>query len=89
MTTEASRTQRFEEHLERLEAIVRELESGELPIEASLERYELGIHALRQCHRILGEVERKIELLVADRDAELAAELRIAEDEADQAGEAS
>lgn len=59
------RSKRFEEHLETLEEIVRELEGGELPLEDSLQRYQLGVESLRQCQRILREVEHRVEVLVA------------------------
>lgn len=64
-TKNASRDKRFEEHLEVLEQIVHDLEGGELPLEDSLERYQLGVESLRHCHRILREVEHRVEVLVA------------------------
>ncbi len=69
-TQKKSRDKRFEEHLETLEQIVHDLESGELPLEDSLERYQLGVESLRQCHRILREVEHRVEVLVADPNDE-------------------
>lgn len=53
----------FEEALEKLEQIVRELEEGEIGLEASLARYEEGVQFLRQCYGILQNAERRIELL--------------------------
>ena len=54
----------FEQSLEQLEQIVRQLEEGELGLSESLERYEAGVRHLRQCHQALEVAERKIELLV-------------------------
>ncbi|MEI7437311.1 MAG: exodeoxyribonuclease VII small subunit [bacterium] len=54
----------FEKSLTRLEAIVAEMESGRLPLETMMARFEEGQRLVRYCGDKLGEVERKIELLV-------------------------
>lgn len=54
---------KFEEALDRLQAVVRDLEDGELGLDEALARYEEGIRLLRQCHDLLQRAERKIELL--------------------------
>ena len=59
----------FEQALETLETIVEELEQGEIPLETSLEKYELGIGLLKKCHASLSKAERKIEILTG-MDAE-------------------
>ena len=53
----------FEEALEELEAIVHELEEGEIGLNEALARYEHGVKLLRQCYDLLERAERKIELL--------------------------
>ena len=53
----------FEQALGTLQEIVTDLEDGELPLEDSLEKYELGIHLLKKCHDSLNQAERKIEIL--------------------------
>lgn len=53
----------FEEALQRLQAIVQQLEQGDIPLEDALARYEEGVRLLRHCHEILQKAERKIELL--------------------------
>ena len=53
----------FEQALERLQAIVQELEQGELGLDKALARYEEGVKLLRRCHDALQKAERKIELL--------------------------
>ncbi|QDU87344.1 Exodeoxyribonuclease 7 small subunit [Pirellulimonas nuda] len=53
----------FEESLAELEQVVADLESGELGLDQSLERYETGVARLRQCHARLEAAQRKIELL--------------------------
>jgi exodeoxyribonuclease VII small subunit len=64
---------KFEECLRNVEDVVKSLESGKLGLEESLERYEAGIAALRSCYKILEEAERKIQLLVKEKDGSLAA----------------
>jgi exodeoxyribonuclease VII small subunit len=53
----------FEHALAELEAIVAQLEEGQIPLAESLARYEQGVKLLRQCYQILENTERKIELL--------------------------
>jgi exodeoxyribonuclease VII small subunit len=56
-------TPSFEAALASLEAIVHDLEDGELGLAEALARYEQGIKHLRHCYDLLGQAERKIELL--------------------------
>lgn len=56
-------TPNFEESLESLEKIVRELEDGRLGLGESLAQYEAGVKHLQECYRQLEAAERKIELL--------------------------
>jgi exodeoxyribonuclease VII small subunit len=53
----------FEESLAALEAIVHDLEDGQLGLADSLARYEQGVKHLKHCYQILEAAERKIELL--------------------------
>jgi exodeoxyribonuclease VII small subunit len=53
----------FEESLEQLEQIVRQLEQGRLGLSESLDVYSQGIQHLKQCYQTLESAERKIELL--------------------------
>jgi len=61
----------FEKTLETLERIVEELESGELTLDESLERYEAGVAAHKQCAEILAAAEKRIEVLVATEGGKL------------------
>lgn len=54
----------FEEAMTRLEKIVEDLESGKLPLEESLTRFEEGVKLSSQLHRTLEEAEKRIERLV-------------------------
>lgn len=59
---------KFEDALARLETIVSELERGELPLEESLKIFEEGIKLSKTCLKILDDAERKVEILVQEKD---------------------
>jgi exodeoxyribonuclease VII small subunit len=71
MATRNQREKKFEEALEELEAIVERLESGELSLEESLTAFEQGVRLVNLCNQKLNEVEKKIELLVKDKEGKL------------------
>ena len=56
----------FEKSFQQLEKIVQRLEGEELPLDESLQLFEEGIRLSRFCHQRLEEVEKKIELILAD-----------------------
>jgi exodeoxyribonuclease VII small subunit len=53
----------FEEALKALEEIVAKIESGQVPLEKSIEMYAEGIALVKQCRAILDSAEGKIQLL--------------------------
>ena len=59
----AAAPKRFEELLDRLEAIVRALESEELDLDRSLHAFEEGVALAWECHQRLDEAERRVEVL--------------------------
>jgi exodeoxyribonuclease VII small subunit len=59
----------FDERLARLQAIVSELEQGELGLEPAIERYQEGIELLKQCHTVLAGYRRRVEELSAEAEA--------------------
>jgi exodeoxyribonuclease VII small subunit len=56
--------QSFEKALERLEAIVAEMEGGKLTLEKMISHFEEGSKLVKFCSTKLNEVEKKIELLL-------------------------
>ncbi|MBI2985765.1 MAG: exodeoxyribonuclease VII small subunit [Deltaproteobacteria bacterium] len=62
---------KFEEALEELEKVVEQIESGELSLEDSLAAFEEGVRLVKYCNQKLTEVEKKIELLVKDKEGRL------------------
>jgi len=53
----------FEQSMKQLEQIVRELESGDLPLELALKKFEEGVELSKFCSQKLEETERRITLL--------------------------
>ena len=57
--------QSFEESLERLEAITREMESGSLSLEASLKRFDEGMRLAEFCTKRLDEAQKRVDILLS------------------------
>lgn len=64
---------KFESALEKLEKIVEEMESGDLPLDEILKKYEEGSNLVRYCARKLTEAEKRIEILMKNKEGELEA----------------
>ncbi len=79
MAKSKDREQNFETSLTTLEQIVGQLESGELPLERSLELFEEGVALARRCQSQLQAAERKVELLLRERG-----EIKVVSFEAEQ-----
>jgi exodeoxyribonuclease VII small subunit len=61
----------FERALEELEEVVEQLETGELPLDESLVAFEKGVGLVVFCNQKLTEAEKKIELLVKDKEGKM------------------
>jgi len=64
---------KFEECLQRLEVIVKEMEKGDLPLEQSLKLFEEGVALSGSCRKELEEAEGRVEILLK-QDGKLQAE---------------
>ena len=53
----------FEGAMDRLETIVEQMESGKLPLEDLIVRYEEGMNLVRICQERLASAEQKIEII--------------------------
>ena len=62
------KTTSFEEHLSRLEQVVRQLEEGELTLEEALGLFEEGVGASRACAQLLDQARTRVRRLVAESD---------------------
>jgi exodeoxyribonuclease VII small subunit len=64
----------FEEALKELEQILSDMESGEVPLEESLAKYERGNFLIQHCRTVLNSAEKQIELLSKGEDGEVKSE---------------
>lgn len=67
----ARKKEKFEEALQKLEAIVTQMEEGDLPLEETLKAFEEGVRLARFCAGKLDEAERKVEKLMRDQAGKL------------------
>lgn len=58
----------FEETMKRLEEIARELEKGDLDLDASVQKFEEGMKLSKQCNEILEDAEKRITILIKTED---------------------
>jgi exodeoxyribonuclease VII small subunit len=63
----------FEQSLQQLEALVSEMEKGDLSLEQSLKAFENGIQLTRECQTRLSEAEQKVQVLL-EQQGELVAQ---------------
>lgn len=65
----SQKEEKFEVTLERLQGLVRELESGDCSLEDSIKKFEEGMALAKSCQERLNSAEQKIELLLkADKN---------------------
>ena len=67
-------TDKFESSLKKLEEIVKRLETGSLPLEESLKAFEEGVKHAAFCSGRLDDAERRVEILIKQKDGSLARE---------------
>ncbi len=56
----------LEKSLGELEAIVEQLESGELPLDKSLKEFERGVRLSRECQAALKDAEQRVQVLLGN-----------------------
>ena len=61
---------KFEEAVKKLEDIAKDLESGNLSLDESVEKFEEGMKLSKICTKILNEAEKRINILI-DNSGEL------------------
>lgn len=90
MTVRMKKEKTFEEAMERLEAIVAELEGEDRGLEEQFALFQEGMELARLCDRKLGEVEKSVEIVLKDAAGEWKTAPfdpgRTAEDEDDDRG---
>ena len=60
--------EKFETALKKLEEVVKKLEGGELSLDDSLKAFEEGVKLAGFCSGKLNEAEKKVELLLKQKD---------------------
>jgi len=77
MTAKSKKTEKldFEKAMEKLEAIVDKLESGELTLENSITAFEEGIELSKYCRKKLEAAESRVKKLIENSDGEFDLEL--------------
>ncbi len=74
----------FEEAMKQLEQIVQELESGDLPLEKAISKFEEGIQLSKFCSKKLDETEKKVTVLLKDQEGNLYQKPFASESESDE-----
>jgi len=75
---------KFEDALSRLETIVTELEKGDLPLSDSLKIFEEGIKLSKNCLKMLDDAERKVAIMVQDKNGQKRLEAYSVDEDADE-----
>jgi exodeoxyribonuclease VII small subunit len=60
----------LEKSLEQLETLIDELESGDLPLDTAMKKFEEGIKLTRSCQTALKEAEQRVEILLKSAGGE-------------------
>tara|TARA_B100001059_G_C17808411_1_gene570656 strand:+ start:1660 stop:1911 length:252 start_codon:yes stop_codon:yes gene_type:complete len=71
----------LEESLSDLEKLVDELETGDLPLEKAMKKFEEGIKLTRKCQTALKEAEQKIEILLNNNESEKVTDFVVANED--------
>ncbi|HUU13747.1 MAG TPA: exodeoxyribonuclease VII small subunit [Terriglobia bacterium] len=73
-SSKSAKAESFEKNLERLDAIVVQLEDADLPLEKALQLYEEGMKLSALCHKQLEEAEGRVEILMKKAGGKISAE---------------
>jgi exodeoxyribonuclease VII small subunit len=68
--------EKFEEAMDKLEEIIKKMETGDMGLEASLKAFEEGIKLARACEKNLDEAQRRVEVLLRNEEGLLVKPLR-------------
>ena len=55
----------FEQAMQELEELVRQMEEGELPLEQALQSFERGVELARHSQQTLKQAEQKVQVLMS------------------------
>jgi len=74
--------QTFEKAMKKLEQIVQELETGDLPLDKAIKKFEEGVQLSKFCSAKLDETEKRVTILMQDSEGNLAQKPFISESDA-------
>lgn len=63
-------SEKFEESINKLEEIVRQLEDGNVSLDESLSLFEQGIKLSKSCQKMLDNAEKKVSVLISSPEGE-------------------
>lgn len=69
----------FEDAMKELESVVSELESGDLTLDKSIEKFKKGIELSNYCNKLLEDAEKTVSILVEQSDGKMQEENFITE----------
>lgn len=68
--TQKTNVKQFEEKLNDLDTIVKQLESNQLSLEEALKAFETGIKLSQDCQQVLSQAEQKVNILLENQEGE-------------------
>ena len=71
----------LEKSLADLEELVEELESGDLPLETAMKKFEEGIKLTRGCQAALKEAEQKVQILLKSAGGEELSDFEVGDEQ--------
>lgn len=74
MATEAENTPTFEQNLTNLQAIVTQLEQGDVPLETALTQFQAGVKLSKQLQDTLDNAEKTLTKMMDENGQEVAFE---------------
>lgn len=69
----------FEDAMKDLEEVVSELESGDLTLDKSIEKFKKGIELSNYCNKLLEDAEKTVTILIEQSDGSMKEENFITE----------
>jgi exodeoxyribonuclease VII small subunit len=72
--SKSAKADSFEKNLDRLDAVVQQLEDADLPLEKALQLYEEGMKLSGVCQKQLEEAEGRVEILMKKAGGKMTAE---------------